>query len=224
MNKLKNPVILFPLPNTVFYPNTQLSLHIFEPRYRKMVEDAVDSDLLIGMVLLKVGWDKDYFGQPPVEKIGCAGKISALERLAEGKFNIVLEGLSRFRILEEYGEKPYRLATVDFLELINDHPLQADYAAVVRNLITQYEDLLERTPQNKRTQPRPNFHACETVSQAVDQIAHSLDWNIKKKQAFLEERNVQNRLVQIRSEVELRYQILHLSSVLKKSNADSGLN
>ena len=224
MNHLKNPIILFPLPNTVFYPGIKLPLHIFEPRYRQMVEDASSKGFLIGMVLLKSGWDADYFGRPPVKEIGCAGRIDHCEKLPEGKFNIILEGLSRFRILEESEEKSYRLAEVDFQESFNDHSPTAGYDIAFRNLISQYEEFLESMPLNKSMGPRPQFQNCETVGQAMDQIAYSLDCNIHQKQAFLEERNVENRFAHIRSEIELKSQIMRVSSALKQSKIDTRLN
>ena len=92
---------LFPLPNVVLFPNVFLPLHIFEPRYREMVADAIAGDRLIGMVLLRPGWEHDYEGRPPVFPIGCSGVITHVERLADGRYNIILRGLERFRILEE---------------------------------------------------------------------------------------------------------------------------
>ena len=92
---------LFPLPNVVLFPNVFLPLHIFEPRYREMVADALAGDRLIGMVLLRPGWEHDYEGRPPVYPIGCSGVITHVERLPDGRYNIVLRGLERFRIVEE---------------------------------------------------------------------------------------------------------------------------
>ena len=92
---------LFPLPNVVLFPNVFLPLHIFEPRYREMVADALAGDRMIGMVLLRPGWEHDYDGRPPVYPIGCSGVITHVERLPDGRYNIVLRGLERFRILEE---------------------------------------------------------------------------------------------------------------------------
>ena len=92
---------LFPLPNVVLFPNVFLPLHIFEPRYREMVADALAGDRMIGMVLLRPGWEHDYEGRPPVYPIGCSGVITHVERLADGRYNIVLRGLERFRIVEE---------------------------------------------------------------------------------------------------------------------------
>src|SRR5947209_2664814 len=103
---------LFPLPNVVLFPNVFLPLHIFEPRYREMVADAIDSDRMIGMVLLRPGWDRDYEGNPPVYPIGCSGVITHVERQADGRYNIVLRGMERFRIVEEDRSRSYRRAIV----------------------------------------------------------------------------------------------------------------
>jgi hypothetical protein len=91
---------IFPLPNVVLFPNVFLPLHIFEPRYRQMVSDALAGERMIGMVLLQPGGD-DYEGTPPVYGVGCAGLITHVERLDDGRFNIVLRGLERFRIVGE---------------------------------------------------------------------------------------------------------------------------
>src|SRR6476469_5242590 len=92
---------LFPLPNVVLFPNVFLPLHIFEPRYREMVADALTADRLIGMVLLRPGWDRDYEGRPPIFPIGCSGVMTHVEQLDDGRFNIVLRGLERFRVVDE---------------------------------------------------------------------------------------------------------------------------
>ncbi len=72
---------LFPLPNVVLFPHMSLPLHIFEPRYRKMVLDALESHRTIGMVLLRPGFEADYEGRPPVFERGCAGRIVGSETL-----------------------------------------------------------------------------------------------------------------------------------------------
>src|SRR5215213_7213388 len=104
---------LFPLPTVVLFPNVFLPLHIFEPRYREMVADALAGDRVIGMVLLRPGWETNYEGQPPVYPIGCSGVITHSERLADGRYNIVLRGVERFRIVEEDHGRSYRRAIVD---------------------------------------------------------------------------------------------------------------
>jgi Lon protease-like protein len=108
------PVIpIFPLPSTVLFPNVFLPLHIFEPRYRQMVADAVESDRIIGMALLRPGWEQDYEGRPPVYPIGCAGLITHVERLDDGRYNIVLHGLEKFRLVSETGDRAYRQARIE---------------------------------------------------------------------------------------------------------------
>ena len=100
---LPSTLPIFPLPNVVLFPNVFLPLHIFEERYRQMVTDALAGERMIGMVLLQPGYEDDYEGAPPVYHIGCAGLITHVERLTDGRFNIVLRGLERFRIVGEEG-------------------------------------------------------------------------------------------------------------------------
>jgi Lon protease-like protein len=106
---------LFPLPDVVLFPQVALPLHVFEPRYRKMVADALEGQRTIGMTLLRPGWERDYYGRPPVYERGCVGVIEHHEALADGRSNIVLRGLSRFRIVSEHGGEPYRLASIEVL-------------------------------------------------------------------------------------------------------------
>jgi Lon protease-like protein len=103
---------VFPLPNVVLFPKTYLPLHIFEPRYRAMVSDAAMSGQCIGMVLLKDGWETDYYGHPPVFSMGCVGRLASVQTLADGRSNILLQGLERFGIEREWYDKTYREATI----------------------------------------------------------------------------------------------------------------
>ena len=102
-------VPVFPLAGALLFPRSQLPLHIFEPRYLAMVRDALASDRLIGMVQPREGEEP-----PPLFDIGCIGRISACDELDDGRFNIVLEGLSRFRIAREAEvTTPYRQVDAD---------------------------------------------------------------------------------------------------------------
>ena len=98
---LPSTIPIFPLPNVVLFPNVFLPLHVFEDRYRQMVTDALAGERMIGMVLLQPGHGDDDEVAPPVYDIGCAGLITHVERLNDGRFNIVLRGLERFRIVGE---------------------------------------------------------------------------------------------------------------------------
>lgn len=105
-------ISIFPLSGAVLFPGLQLPLHIFEPRYRAMVSDALARDRMIGMI------------QPvrpaegaPLFEVGCLGRIEDVEALEDGRFNLVLDGLSRFRVLRELDvTTPFRQVEAELLE------------------------------------------------------------------------------------------------------------
>jgi len=104
---------LFPLPETTLFPGVSRPLLIYEPRYREMIADALKGSKIIGMVRLRPGFEKDYDGRPPIYPVGCAGRIEKYEQLPDGRYVILLQGLTPFRILSEDQRKPYRLARVE---------------------------------------------------------------------------------------------------------------
>ena len=133
-------VPVFPLAGALLFPGGQLPLHIFEPRYRAMIRDALASDRLIAMVQ-----PKDGGVCPELFEIGCIGSISACDELDDGRFNIVLEGLSRFRIAREAEvDTPYRQVDADragFYEE-EDPVLAAIQRAEVEREARRYADAL----------------------------------------------------------------------------------
>lgn len=111
---------LFPLPNLVLFPYAVQPLHVFEPRYRQMTRHALAADRLIAMVLLRPGWEADYEGRPPVHAVACVGRIVAEQLLDDGRYNLLLRGLRRVRLLDEVaGDALYRTARA---ELLTDTP------------------------------------------------------------------------------------------------------
>jgi uncharacterized protein len=114
MDELASIIPLFPLPNLVLFPGVQVPLHIFEPRYREMVGEVAGGDRLVGMMLLKGDWEHDYYGHPDVFQIGCAGRIGQIVKLPDGRFNLILEGLREFRIVEEIRDRSFRRARVEW--------------------------------------------------------------------------------------------------------------
>jgi Lon protease-like protein len=124
---LPSTIPIFPLDDVMVFPNIQLPLHIFEPRYRAMVADALKGDRVIGMIQLRPGYEPNYEGRPPVFAIGCAGVITDFEQLPDGRYNIVLRGLVKFRILSEDQSLPYRVARV---EAILEEPDNQERAAL----------------------------------------------------------------------------------------------
>jgi Lon protease-like protein len=118
---LPREIPLFPLPNVVLFPGVTRPLLIFEPRYREMVGDALKGNRVIGMVLLQPGFEKDYEGRPPIYEIGCAGEIVEYEQLPDGRYVILVRGLTTFRVVSEDQSKAYRIGRVDAVpELLKD--------------------------------------------------------------------------------------------------------
>jgi Lon protease-like protein len=134
---------LFPLPNLVLFPYTDVPLHIFEPRYRQMIADIAEGDRVIGMMLLKENGESDYYANPDlytdIYTIGCAGKIDRLVRLPDGRFNLVLQGLREFKVTREIRERPYRQAVVDWCAVAPEALELTDNAmAHLRELLISY--------------------------------------------------------------------------------------
>lgn len=125
----RGEIPVFPLPNVVFFPHVTISLHIFEPRYRRMIEDALAADRIITVALLRSGWERDYYGSPPVHEVACAGTIEEHQRLPDGRFNIRLRGLSRVALGRFVRTSPYRVAGFHILRDRNceDGPLSAPH-------------------------------------------------------------------------------------------------
>ena len=171
---------IFPLPTVVLFPNVFLPLHIFEPRYREMVADALDGDRIIGMVLLRPGYESDYQGRPPVYPVGCAGVISHAEPHPDGRYNIVLRGLEKFRVEAEDHSRSYRVARV---ESMMEEPT-AEERAIIRAERRRLEALLVPQPQGRGVDPKmPPSMADEDL---VNALAQYLDLEPVEKQALLE--------------------------------------
>jgi Lon protease-like protein len=177
---LPSTIPLFPLPNVVLFPNVCLPLHIFEPRYREMVAEALDADRIIGMVLLRPGWEGEYEGRPPIYEVGCAGLITHAERHADGRYNLVLRGLQKFKVREEDQSRRYRVAAVDpILERLPDSD---------RPIITAERRRLEAllVPQPAGRGVDPKMPPSMPDEELVNALAQCLDLETVEKQALLE--------------------------------------
>lgn len=175
------PVIpIFPLPNVVLFPNVLLPLHIFEPRYRVMLADALSGDRVLGMTLLQPGWESTYENRPPVYPVGCAGVITHVEPLADGRSNIVLRGLMKFRIADEDASKPYRQASVEAIhEPVS--PGQRERLFALRRRLE--EVVLAAVPNKGRERQFPPEIPDEDLVNALSQY---LELEPLERQALLE--------------------------------------
>ncbi len=105
---------LFPLPNLVFFPGMAAPLCVFEPRYREMVAEVSQSHGIVGMMLLKEEGERDDHADPDIFRVGCAARITELVKLADGRYNLVLSGISEFRVVQEIRDRSYRQAKVEW--------------------------------------------------------------------------------------------------------------
>jgi hypothetical protein len=115
---------LFPLSQVVLFPRVRAPLHIFEPRYRQMMQAALAGARVIGMVTVPPAHHAEMAGDPPLFDVGCAGFVEAWERLSDGRYNLVLHGTQRFRILHEAPRPSARLYRVADVELLADEPAE----------------------------------------------------------------------------------------------------
>lgn len=194
---------LFPLPNVALFPDALLPLHIFEPRYRAMVADAVEGERLIGMVMLRPGWEPRYEGTPAVYPVGCAGFITHADRLPDGRYNVVLRGIQKFRILSERPERDgverYRVATVEAIS-----ETQSGSAAALQEARRRLETLIARKLQRSAADAIP-----KDVPDAdlVHAIAHHLE--PLEKQALLECDNLLERCKALVELLEMHMMATH---------------
>jgi uncharacterized protein len=124
---------VFPLPGAILFPRLHLPLHIFEPRYRAMVSDAMARDRLIAMIQPNLAGKEDGGDKPKLFRIGCVGKIAQVEALDDGRYNLVLEGQSRFRMIRELDvTTPFRQIEAELIEDGDQNLSMASRAALER--------------------------------------------------------------------------------------------
>jgi uncharacterized protein len=178
---------IFPLPNAVLFPNVFLPLHVFEARYREMVADALRGDRIIGMVLLRPGYEADYDGRPPIYATGCAGVVTHADPLTDGRYNIVLRGLEKFRVTGEDRSRSYRLAHVDSLpEQVDD-----DERDAIRRHRQRLEALIAAAIERGGADPK--FPPAVPDEDLVNALAQYIQLEPLERQALLERNGVLDR-------------------------------
>lgn len=130
---------IFPLPNVVLFPNTLLPLHIFEPRYRQMVRTVLEADGGIGMALLKQPWEKPE--EKDIFQVGGMGEIAEYRELEDGKYDILLRGTLRFKLIEFLKHEPYRIGRVRVLP--EPVPQMAEASSLTSRLVSAFGKLSE---------------------------------------------------------------------------------
>lgn len=155
---------VFPLPNVVLFPHTLLPLHIFEPRYRQMIRDALRTDRRIAMALFRNGEEHPEADDGDCYPVGGLGDITSIEELDDGRYNIMLTGRSRYRLLETVAHVPYRVARV---QLLRDTPPDAQES------LRLSARLLERVSQ-LRLHPEGQERLEELAAMPFPQLLNSI--------------------------------------------------
>lgn len=193
---------LFPLPNLVLYPHVMQPLHIFEPRYREMFEDAISDDRLIAMALLEPGWETDYESRPPVAPYACLGKVVTYHQLQDGCYNLLLLGVRRIRLVQELQPlRSFRQAEVELLQ---------DCCEGISS--REIDDLQHRLVKAFQRQLPEDCQASEQLSELLcgqlplpmltDLAAYTLPLSIAVKQQLLAECCVGERAQTLIAELE----------------------
>jgi Lon protease-like protein len=184
-------VPIFPLPNTVLFPKTLVPLYIFEERYRTMIKEVLEAEGELVIALLRVGWELNYSGNSEVHRIACLGKIENYEELEGGKYNIVVVGLHRVRLVNEIPHSPYRLAEVEKIENMAWDENAADVVSRrnhLGGLFARFTELATGGGQRAaELMPQLDFESL------VNMVAATLNLPVEQKQALLEMDDVRLR-------------------------------
>ena len=191
---------VFPLPRTVFFPGTELPLHLFEPRYRAMIRDCLEhGPRAMAVTLLRPGWDADYEGRPPMHLVAGAGRIASHRRNADGTYDVLLEGVARVGLVELPAEaKPYRRARAVILE--DSVPSRPIASAELSALLTAASSVVSAL---RRGHPTFELGIVPGLAPArlVDVIADRLIAEPTQRQALLELLDPAERVAAVTSAV-----------------------
>ena len=192
LKDFNNVTRLFPLPGVVLFPHAVLPLHIFEPRYRQMTEDALGSDRLITIVQVRPPDEWNSPGEPSLEEFGCLGQIFKHERLPDGRFNFLLLGRKRVRLTREIPSgKLYRISEVRVLEDIHpDEPDESQRTELVATFRRLYQGKLD--PDLDAI-----FDSDLPLGVLTDIVAQAMGLPSSIKQSFLGEPVVTRRAVNL---------------------------
>ena len=191
IKNLPSIISVFPLSNFIIFPNTSVPLNIFEPRYIKMIDDCLKDSRIIGMIQ-----PKNNKNIPELYSIGCAGKITSFNETDDGKYLIVIKGLSRFKILKEINNnKTYRECKVSFDEfnidmISNYNEIKfTDLELIFKNLKTLF----------KKKGYIVNWKELEkqSLDQTINALAMASPFSLEEKQVLLETIDVKNRKMEL---------------------------
>jgi Lon protease-like protein len=188
---------LFPLSSVVLFPGCLAPLHIFELRYRQMTEAALEGERLIGMVTVRPDAHEEMEGDPPIYAVGCAGFLTDHERLPDGRYNLVLRGLKRFRIESESApnsERLYRLADARWLDDLDGG--SADGRAALREGVLDHLRRLARRSQGGEEVSLAHLVELDDAA-FTNSLCLALGLPTEEKQGLLEAASLTERLTRL---------------------------
>lgn len=184
---------LFPLPTLVLFPHVMQPLHIFEPRYRAMMEEAISSDQMIALASFAPGWEPDYEGRPPLLPMACLGRIATYQRGKGDSFNLLLLGLKRIQIQRELPPtKLFREAEIEIRDDVYPPGKSAERNQLQTALIESFKTVI---PSLGEAQEQIDELLGSGVSLGVltDIVSYALDLDQSLKERLLAECNVDRR-------------------------------
>jgi ATP-dependent Lon protease len=190
-------VRLFPLPNLVLFPHVVQPLRVFEPRYLRMLEDALADDQLLSVALLRPGWETGYAGAPPIYPTVCVGRVVAHNRQPDATYHILVAGAARACIRRELPEMlPYRRAEVELLDDNLPDPQSPHAQSLQTALLTAFRSL---SPGIFTLDPalQPWLEGHVRLGVLTDVIAFALPLHRNEKQRLLEECSVEQRAARL---------------------------
>jgi Lon protease-like protein len=192
---------LFPLPNLVLFPHVVQPLHIFEPRYRQMTAHALASDRFLALALLRPGWEGAYEGNPAIHPVVCLGRIVADHLLEDGRYNLLLRGVNRARIVKELTSSTlYRNARVELLADVN--PPAGAAASDLRKQLARLARAWLPQQKTMREQLDELFGSELDVATLCDVFGFALPLPVEFKQMLLETIDVERRARQLLAHLE----------------------
>ncbi len=184
---------LFPLPNCVVFPGTLLPLHVFEPRYREMTADVLAGNRLLGITRLRPDYDADYEGRPPVFETCCITYVAADDRLDDGRYNLLVRGVTRARIVEELPpRRSYR--EVKTTRLVDDHSERPQVLSTTYEQLTAVCDRLAQAMGPAGSELRELVQSTSTPGACADALAAGLISDPDRRQELLEALDPADRL------------------------------
>ncbi|HEV7484379.1 MAG TPA: LON peptidase substrate-binding domain-containing protein [Thermoanaerobaculia bacterium] len=206
---------LFPLPNLVFFPQTRLPLHVFESRYRQLIADVIATDQRFGIVLLRPGFENDYFGSPPVYACGTVAYVEQSVTLDDGRFNILVQGETRFRIVDEVSREPYRVARV-----VAQPQVEGDASAAYaqRLWLTELSQQYLRYLPEQGAVPEIASVGLEALTNA---LIMSLTLDVAEKQRLLETDDLVARAEEVGDELQGRIENLQFLAPFRQGGDPS---